>query len=140
LSSSNHEVSNPAVLSFLTELDYGVDENKPEIEVVARLGEAALQAWDNQAVLPQGWHLDIEATIIAWVDFLQNEAKKDGACLVVTSNGIARFLPEALDRMYGSSDQSLDTLKLQTGAYVDLTFDDQIEPGGWIMTRWNVRP
>ena len=42
-------------LDFLTEIDYGEDENKPESEVVARLGQDILDLWDIDAIAPQGW-------------------------------------------------------------------------------------
>ena len=62
---------------FLSELDYGNDDGKPEDEVVIRLGvvenpqaitpdttidelraigKAALKKWDSEAVLPRGWY------------------------------------------------------------------------------------
>ncbi len=57
-------------LEFLREVDYGVDENQPEDAVVARLGEAALAAWDEEAVPPPGWDVDPEGLERAWRDLL----------------------------------------------------------------------
>ena len=50
-------------LDFLTEIDYGPDENQPEEIVVARIGEAALAAWEKDAVPPPGWRVDPAALI-----------------------------------------------------------------------------
>ncbi|TNE31788.1 MAG: phosphoglycerate mutase, partial [Alphaproteobacteria bacterium] len=51
------------------EIDYGIDEGKPEDEVVARLGIDALQSWDQDAIVPEGWHVDPQALIQNWLDF-----------------------------------------------------------------------
>jgi len=45
-------------LEFLTEIDYGEDENKPESEVIARLGQDMLDLWDLEAIVPEGWHVN----------------------------------------------------------------------------------
>jgi probable phosphoglycerate mutase len=123
-------------LSFLAELDYGPDENQPEAQVVARIGQEALTAWDEQAILPDGWQLDVEDTIQAWMDFLHAQQGLDGVGLVVTSNGIARFLPEALKRSGGRMACEVESLKLRTAAFADL----QADHGGWVLRRWNCRP
>ena len=114
---------------FLTEVDYGPDEGRPETEVVARIGAEALRAWDEIAVPPQGWKVDIEGLRTAWQSFL---ATCDPASntLVVTSNGVARFLLDVV-----ACDKSVP-LKLRTGSYgiIDLT------PKGPVLASWDVRP
>ena len=43
--------ANPPELTtdlFLREIDYGPDENRPEEEVIARIGKAALDAWNQK--------------------------------------------------------------------------------------------
>src|SRR5262245_13756118 len=35
---------------FLREIDYGPDENRPEDEVLARIGKAALEAWEFESI------------------------------------------------------------------------------------------
>jgi hypothetical protein len=47
--------SGPATLPFLTEIDYGPDENVAEDKVVARIGEDALRAWEEDSRVPDGW-------------------------------------------------------------------------------------
>ena len=39
-------------LEALREIDYGPDENKPEVDVIARIGEAALDAWEKRRHSP----------------------------------------------------------------------------------------
>ncbi|MEO1324200.1 MAG: histidine phosphatase family protein, partial [Pseudomonadota bacterium] len=58
------------VLDFLKEVDYGPDENQPEDRVIARIGEAALEAWDREAVPPPGWDVEPENIIAEWASLL----------------------------------------------------------------------
>ncbi len=100
------------ILDFLTEIDYGIDENKPEAEVVARLGQDLLDLWDLEAIPPKGWEVDPEALIMSWIAFFDEHRDDDSDILVVTSNGIARF---ALDAIEGT-DTSIPR-KLRTAAF-----------------------
>ena len=84
------------VLDFLTEIDYGIDENKPEAEVIARLGQDLLDLWDLEAIPPKGWTVDVEGLIKAWIAFFDIHRNDGGDILVVTSNGIARFVLDAI--------------------------------------------
>lgn len=116
------------VLPWLNEIDHGPDEGLPEAEVVARIGEAAITAWDRQGVAPDGWRVDADARLRAWRDwFAQGE---EGTDLLVTSNGSARFALLALGL-------PTDALKLRTGALGELHVD---EAGRVSMTRWDERP
>lgn len=121
-------------LEFLREVDYGVDENQPEDAVVARLGEAALAAWDEDAVPPPGWDVDPEGLKRAWRDLLQSIAA-DGATepvLLVTSNGVARFVLDAITEY----ETQPDSIKLKTGAYGQIRTHDEAVT----LVSWNVRP
>jgi broad specificity phosphatase PhoE len=115
---------------FLTEIDYGPDEDKTEDEVVARIGMQALKDWDESARPPPGWLVDPGAIVAAWRACLTRLAAQEGTVLMVTSNGIARFLPEA-----AGLDAGLD-LKLKTGAFADLG----VERSGVRVAQWNQRP
>jgi broad specificity phosphatase PhoE len=124
----------PALLiaPFLTEVDYGPDENEPEWKVAARLGPA-LEAWDRDAAVPPGWIVEIDAIRAGWRGLISRAADlpEDAAALVVTSNGIARFLPDLVD----AAPKGLDR-KLKTGAFGELLVD----AGRAEILRWNVRP
>lgn len=118
-------------LPFLNEIDYGPDENKPEPEVKARLGELALQRWDQLGEMPHEWSPRPDVIKGSWEYFL-NKCEKDmdgKTILIVTSNGIARF---ALNCTENGNHYPL---KLSTGAYGILKFD-----GKWTVSDWNIKP
>ncbi len=79
----------------LIEIDYGPDEGKPEEEVVARLGKDALEKWNKDATVPDGWKVDPQTIIDMWHQISKETYEKyKGKCvLIVTSNGILRFSP-----------------------------------------------
>lgn len=113
---------------FLREIDYGPDENRPEDQVVARIGADALEAWEAHGVPPPGWRVDPAALVGNWQELLRKLAAIDGAHLIVTSNGIARFaLTAAGDARLG---------KLRTGAYGVVAVD----AAGARVESWDVRP
>jgi 2,3-bisphosphoglycerate-dependent phosphoglycerate mutase len=123
-------------LDIFNEVDYGPDENKPETEVVARLGEAAIKAWDEDGILPEGWKGDVNQIKKAWLDFGQRMAHmfKDKTVLVVTSNGVARFAPVLTGDFEGF--KASRKLKISTGAFCRFEFDGT----AWTCTDWNVKP
>jgi probable phosphoglycerate mutase len=112
----------PERAHWLAEIDHGPDEGRPEAEVVARIGRAALDRWNAEALPPPGWLVDADARIAAWRAFLGT----DEDALLVTSNGAARFALAAIGA------RPVGGLKLRTGAY------GVIEDGG--LAAWNVRP
>ncbi|WP_176591973.1 histidine phosphatase family protein [Sphingobium sp. EM0848] len=115
-------------LPWLNEIDHGPDEGRPETEVLARLGPEALTAWDEQAIAPDGWKVDAEARIVAWKSWFAQW--DEGAELLVTSNGAARFALLALGL-------PLVSLKLRTGAFGELAIDSKGRPD---LVRWDERP
>jgi probable phosphoglycerate mutase len=104
---------------------------------IKELGKKALKNWDDKAIVPKGWKFDSDACIKNWKNFARhivNTASEEEATLVVTSNGIARFVPH----LTGDFDAFADNhkIKLSTGALGVLKFDgDQ-----WVIKDWNVRP
>jgi probable phosphoglycerate mutase len=125
---------NPALLiaPFLTEIDYGPDENQPEEAVAARLGPA-LEAWDRDALPPPGWRVDPAAIRAGWRALLARAAElpETATALIVTSNGIARFLPDVVDEVPANLDR-----KLKTGAWGELI----VTPARSKLLTWNQRP
>jgi probable phosphoglycerate mutase len=121
---------------LFNEIDYGIDENRPEAEVIARLGAEALKAWDENALVPNGWNVDVAAIIQGWLDFGAKIAhdNKGQKILVVTSNGIARFAPYlTLDFEAFRRDHKL---KISTGALCRFAHEN----GAWKVEDWNVKP
>lgn len=121
-------------LEFLREIDYGPDENQSEDKVIERLGEAALAAWDKAAVPPPGWAVDPVQLKQDWADLIAQltDAAHTDPVLIVTSNGIARFVLDAVT----AYETTPESIKLKTGAYgmLDAT------PDAVTLKSWNVRP
>jgi len=121
-------------LEFLREIDYGPDENQPEDKVIERLGEAALAAWGTAAVPPSGWAIDPTQLKQNWVELIKQLVADPSTdpVLVVTSNGIARFVLDAVT----AYNVRPDSIKLKTGAYgVLYATSDAVT-----LSSWNVRP
>lgn len=114
---------------FLTEIDYGPDEGRPEDDVIARLGVEALKRWDEESLPPQGWQVDVDGLRQNWMEFLARCSTRSDT-LVVTSNGVARFLLDVVDG--GQSARR----KLRTGAYGII----ELRPTGPVLMDWDVRP
>ena len=131
----SRRTDSPALLirSFLREIDYGPDENQPEEAVIARLGAAALKAWDEDGTPPEGWIVDPAAIRSGWSALLLEIAglRADANVLVVTSNGTARFLPDVVDEAPAGLDR-----KLKTGAWGEVSVTRE----GAAITDWNLRP
>ena len=130
-------VSNPVfTLNMFNEIDYGPDENKTEDEVIARIGKEAIEKWDSEAIVPEGWLANPETIIKNWIDFADQIRAHDDdeTVLVVTSNGIARFAP------YLTGDfeafKAAHPLKLSTGALGILEYEDS----KWTVKEWNLKP
>lgn len=125
----------PALLirGFLREIDYGPDENQPEEKVVARIGEAALAAWDADGTPPPDWQVDPAVLRAGWAELLHDIAELPEASnvLVVTSNGTARFLPDVVQEAPAGLDR-----KLKTGAWGEVAVDGPRA----VITHWNLRP
>ena len=113
---------------FLREIDYGPDENRPEEAVVARIGKAAMEAWERDCIVPPGWRADTAAIIGNWQELFHELRDAPGNHLVVTSNGVARFALNA------ASAQRPDA-KLATAACGVIV----VEAGGARVEAWNLR-
>ncbi|WP_419826128.1 histidine phosphatase family protein [Sphingomonas sp.] len=114
------------IAPWLVEVDHGPDEDANEAAVTARIGRAALSAWDAGGVAPPGWIVDTDARLAAWRDLF---ARARGDVLLVTSNGAARFALLALDERPAS-------LKLRTGAWGLIEIVAAVPR----LVEWDVRP
>ena len=110
-----HQLRAPVIESvdWLTEIDHGPDEGQSERHVVARIGHAALAAWDAQGQAPDGWIIDQHRRLEGWRGLFQTDT---GHVLIVTSNGAARFALLSDDVLWSQAAE-LPSLKLRTGAY-----------------------
>ncbi len=125
-------------LAIFNEIDYGPDENQPEEHVVMRIGKEALSAWEAQAIVPDGWKVDPAALIKNWMDFSTHLRQEHAGktCLVVTSNGIARFSPYLTGDFATFSSQY--GIKITTGALC--VFANKQPSELWHCLAWNVKP
>jgi len=128
---SNHTAKQAETLAFLTEIDYGPDENMPEEAVIDRIGVDAITAWNQEAKVPDGWHINSEDIVDSWRAFIIESTSISGDILVVTSNGIARFVLQAL-----SPPPDILDIKLETGAFGTLAGSS----GHLAVQNWNQRP
>lgn len=124
----------PEPCDWLREIDHGPDEDKPEDAVLARIGEAALDAWDRRAEPPPGWIVEAEMRLAAWRALFA--APQDGPTLIVTSNGAARFALLARPELLAAS-TGLTSLKLPTGGYGTILRDAD---GVLTVPVWGRRP
>lgn len=118
------------------EIDYGPDENKTEQDVIARIGQEAIDQWNKNAIAPLGWKVDPEAIKNDWMAFADEILAKypEQVVMVVTSNGVGRFAPYITGDFEGFRRQHL--LKLRTGAYGIFEYDGH----NWHVMEWNSRP
>lgn len=127
--------SSPEIIfaPFLKEIDYGPDENMPEEAVVERIGQDALNLWEESAIPPKGWLLDPAEIKREWKKFFESlsEIQADNT-LVMTSNGTARFVFDIADELPADAPR-----KLRTASYgiIKVTNNNEL-----IMSSWNVRP
>ena len=118
----------------LLEIDYGVDENRPESEVQQRVGKEALARWDQEGIVPPGWHCDPLALARLWREIGREVCKREeqSCTIIVTSNGVARFATSLLESTSKQETQQearerQRVIKLKTGRYMHLTFTAQEE-------------
>ncbi|MDR3140526.1 MAG: histidine phosphatase family protein [Tannerellaceae bacterium] len=132
-----------SILNGFTEIDYGVDENKTEEEVMLRLGNGNIEngriiidEWNKKAIVPDGWKANPRQIIKIWEDFAEKEVPPRQTVLLVTSNGVIRFAP-CLTGNFERFSQEHD-LKVATGGLCIFEKEDR-EPF-WTCTAWNIKP
>lgn len=123
-------------LDIFKEIDYGPDENCTEDEVIARVGKQAIDAWNSDAKVPEGWHVNPDAIIANWKGFAKELVEKhpEGTVLVTTSNGIARFSPHLTGDF--ASFAKNQPIKISTGALCLFRY----VKGRWVIEEWNLKP
>lgn len=113
-----------ATADWLVEIDHGPDEGRTEDAVRARIGAAALAAWERDATPPADWRVDADRRRAAWGLCFGEAAALDETMLIVTSNGAARFAAPGAGR-------------LRTGAYGEVAISADAPPR---IVAWDVRP
>jgi probable phosphoglycerate mutase len=129
---------NVIINSIFNEIDYGVDEAKTEEEVIARIGQKAIDDWNQSALPPKGWKVEPDKIIQNWQHFAKSvvDQHEGSTTLVVTSNGIARFAPYLTGDFKKFSSEY--NIKLPTGAIASFSINRGDE--SWSTDFWNIRP
>lgn len=130
-------------IADFTEIDYGPDENKTEEEVMLRLGnghpekgKAIIDAWNQNATVPEGWDVDPQEIIRTWKNFADHQALLQPVTLLVTSNGILRFAPYLTGNFERFSQEN--DIKVATGGLC--LFEKEEHEPHWHCTAWNIKP
>lgn len=138
------------------EVDYGPDENKTEEEVKARLGavdaraeglnpaemtaeeldargEAIIDRWNAQAIVPDSWKVDVDQIVKNW-ESLAAEVGEGETLLCVSSNGTIRFAPVITGDYAGFCAEN--DIKVATGGVCIFTSEDGKT---WECREWGVK-
>jgi 2,3-bisphosphoglycerate-dependent phosphoglycerate mutase len=117
------------------EIDYGPDENKLESEVIERIGEEGIRRWNAKGIVPPLWEVDVTAIKNSWLKLAEQIAsnQQKQTCLVVTSNGIARFSPVITGDLKKFSESY--NLKIATGAMCIFEYVSN----SWEVKEWNLK-
>lgn len=153
------ELGNPCPVqpdARFIEVDYGPDENHSEEETKARLGadiamaqgtdpatlsteeldalgEAAIEKWNAEAIVPPGWKVDVAQIISNWTA-LAEEVQDGEVLLCVSSNGTIRFAPHITGDYAGFCAEH--DIKVATGGVCIFTSEDG---SSWTCQEWGVK-
>ena len=127
-----------SILEDFAEIDYGPDENKPEEDVIARIGQDAIDSWNTQTIVPQGWEVDPDAIIHSWLEFAAMAESKHARqrVFLASSNGVMRFIPHLTGDFKGFA--AHNKIKISTGGVCILS--KVPEATHWDIEGWNLRP
>ena len=119
------------------EIDYGPDENKTEDVVIARVGEDAIKLWNEKAIAPEGWLVDVPGLIKTWESWAEKVAAdyKNQTVMIVSSNGVIRFAPYITGDFEGFAKEH--DIKVGTGC---LCVFEKEDGKPWVCKEWNVKP
>jgi broad specificity phosphatase PhoE len=129
----------PIVDPRLNEIDYGSWAGHSSDEIASKLGQAdAMRRWGEDDIWPTGagW-VSTEAEILGNIDgFLADLQADPGACpLVVSSNGIVRFVPRLLG-LTDPRDGNAGSFRIRTGHMAAIARHD----GRLALRCWDVAP
>ncbi len=121
-----------------TEIDYGPDEAKTEDEVIARIGQEAMDKWNAEAIVPEGWNVSVDSIVQAWKDFAAEIERdyKDKTVMLVSSNGIIRFAPHLTGDFKKFTEEY--NIKVGTGGVCILEKEDGDKH--WTVVDWGIKP
>lgn len=117
-----------------SEINYGPDEAKTEEELVARIGQDAIDKWNKDATVPDGWEINPNAVIKSWQDFADMVSRDyhDKTVLVASSNGTMRFIPYITGDFEAFS--NTHDIKVPTGGVC--VFEQETPGENWTCKLW----
>jgi len=127
------------------EINYGPDENKTEEEVMLRLGKGDIKVgqkvidkWNEEALLPNGWNVDLDMIIKNWKNFTSRIASEyqGQTIMLVSSNGVIRLAPHITGNFKKFADEY--EIKVATGSVSIFELEDGEE--NWKCSEWNSKP
>ena len=120
------------------EIDYGPDEAKTEDEVIARIGQKAIDDWNSKAIVPDGWNVSVDGIIKAWRDFAKEVENKyrDKTVMVVSSNGIIRFAPY----LTGNFEKFAEQFDIKVGTGGVCVLEKENDAKHWTVKSWGIKP
>ena len=127
----------------LNEIDFGGWTGLSDAEIQERFGAEAFAAWHHSSQFPPPpqWG-ETEAAVVARVDdFCQTltralQANPPGGCaLVVSSNGVLRFMLRLVDGLFDSRNAT-QAVRMKTGHVSEFLLDEQ----GWRLNFWDQNP
>ena len=115
----------------LKEIDYGSWGGKSNDQIAAEYGQDMLDTWDKHHTRPDGvdWKPDDDTLKANALAAMADAARTDGIALIVTSNGVLRYMHAALDGEDGNA-------KVKTGHVCAADIDG--ETGRRLF--WNEKP
>lgn len=123
---------------IFNEIDYSIDEAKTDEEIISRIGKDALEQWNKNAIVPDGWKFNPKEAIDNWFDFSKMIEKEyqDKVVMVFTSNGIARFAPY----LTGNFDKFIENYDIKISTSALCTFIKNKNEEFWKVINWNIKP
>lgn len=123
---------------IFNEIDYGIDEAKTDEEIISRIGKDALEQWNKNAIVPDGWKFNPKEAIDNWFDFSKMIEKEyqDKVIMIFTSNGIARFAPY----LNGNFDKFIENYDIKISTSALCTFIKNKNEEFWKVINWNIKP
>ena len=125
----------------LTEIDYGDWANRTNEEIESKLGQAeALRLWNEKNIWPQEAHWggseeSLRRAVTQFLEMLRDRYASGETVLVVTSNGILRFLASAALGPQAARDARFP-FKMKTGNIGKITERN----GSFGLAYWDVVP
>lgn len=101
------------------------------------MGEDAIKLWNERAIVPDGWKVDVPALIRTWENWAEKVASayKDKTVMIVSSNGVIRFAPYITGDFETFAKEH--DIKVGTGS---VCLFEKEEGAPWRCTGWNIKP